>query len=95
MAPGVEGYSTVRINDGKFHQVEVVVDKENATLQVDGVFQSRLMTQYKKDQRVMKLLEPVYVGGGPLNVLDAARRNWYLRHAFGFSGEGSASELSM
>ncbi|PAA85425.1 hypothetical protein BOX15_Mlig016971g3 [Macrostomum lignano] len=88
VAPGANGYTYVKINDGKFHTVQAIINRETVTLSVDGMAKT-ISATYVADavaRSVDALSEAIYIGTLPAAKRDDMQSNVNIRETFSFGG---------
>jgi slit 2 len=77
-------YSFEQLADGREHTAELLVERQNFTLRVDGGRARSIINAGDKD--FLRLTSALFVGGVPSEVGVAAFTNWHLRNLTSFSG---------
>lgn len=77
-------YSYETVSDGKFHTLEMLVNKRNFTMRIDGG-RSRTILNDGENENI-DLDEPVFLGGLPEDVNSRAIKKWHIRHSRSFTG---------
>jgi len=77
-------YSFEQLADGREHTAELLVERQNFTLRVDGGRARSIINAGDKDH--LRLTSALFVGGVPAEVGVAAFTNWHLRNLTSFSG---------
>src|SRR5579864_9543351 len=72
-------FSFEQINDGEIHQVELLTAGKNMTMRVDGG-QSRTILNEGAQLFMVQENEPLYLGGLPAGIKDAALKKWHIRN---------------
>lgn len=77
-------FSFVKVDDNRLHVIEMLLDRKNFTLRVDGG-NSRMVSN-QGEGNYLNVEDDVYLGGIPHSKGEEARRKYHLRHKSGFRG---------
>lgn len=77
-------FSYEQVNDGKVHVVELLTSGKNMTMRVDGGLSRTIINEGELE--FMELEEPLYLGGLPAGLKEAALKKWHFRNTVSFNG---------
>lgn len=82
-------YSYEVVNDGLWHTVELLTVKQNFTLRIDHGTARFIVNDGPNEY--LQTTSPLYIGGLPREVAEAAVKAWHLRETGSFNGNAMDS----
>lgn len=73
------------VNDGAWHTVELLTLKQNFTMRIDHNVARYIVNDGSNEY--LRTATPLYIGGIPREVGQAAMRQWHLRDTISFNGQ--------
>lgn len=77
-------FSFEQIADGNFHKVELLAQKKNFTLRINGGISRSIINEGEKEY--LELKSPLFIGGLPPEVSSTALKLWHVRNSSSFNG---------
>ncbi|CAH1783872.1 unnamed protein product [Owenia fusiformis] len=77
-------FSFEKVNNGKFHTLELLMIKQNFTLRIDGHQPRTILNEGKKDYLVSEQM--MFLGGLPTAIKSNAFSKWHIRDDSSFNG---------
>lgn len=78
-------FSYVEVNDDRIHNIELLLNRRNFTMRVDGGVSRSVLNQGNRD--FLDINDDVYFGGLPPEVSTRAQRKFHIRSQSSFRGE--------
>ncbi|CAI9733149.1 homolog 2 slit-like isoform X1 [Octopus vulgaris] len=77
-------FSFKTVNDGNFHHLQMMIEKKNFTMIVDGGISRTIVNEGSRES--LDVTDSLYLGGLPPDVNDRALKNWHIRDKASFVG---------
>ncbi len=83
-------FSVDKLNDGQFHNLQIIVDQQNISMSIDG---GRWLHARNEGESLFmnrdKLVFPLFIAGLPVTEKEIAVKQWHLRNGSSFHGMSS------